>query len=126
MSKVRFKGHVLLTLRTVLTVIAWAALIIYVHPLGHEYIDDIREILGSPVSQLAAQVVLLSTLVYLMMLSLPVLPNLRVRGLLFWQHFPGKRLCYLGIGRGAPIGIRDLPRRRQGAGQIPRLGLGAS
>ncbi len=81
MSKVRFKGHVLLTLRTVLTVIAWAALIIYVHPLGHKYIGDIREILESPVSQLGAQVVLLSFLVYFIMLSLPFLPNLRVRGL---------------------------------------------
>jgi len=102
MSKVRFKGHVLRTLRIVLTVIAWAALIIYVHPLGHKYIGDIREILGSSVSQLGAQVVLLSTLVYLIMLSLPVLPNLRVRGLsilVFWAFLLvlGHQLSHQGF-----------------------------
>ena len=102
MSKVWFKRRVLLTLRTVLTVIAWAALIIYVHPLGHKYIGDIREILGSPVSQLGAQVVLLSTLVYLIMLSLPVLPNLRVRGLsilVFWAFLLvlGHQLSHQGF-----------------------------
>ncbi len=87
MPQVQFKGRVLLTLRILLTVIAWAALIIYAHHLGHLYLGEIREILASPVSQLGAQVVLLSTLIYLIMLSLPVLPNLRVRGLsilVFW------------------------------------------
>ncbi len=81
MPQVRFKGRVLLALRILLTVIAWAALIIYAHHLGHLYLGEIREILDSPVSQLGAQVVLLSTLVYLIMLSLSFLPNLRVRGL---------------------------------------------
>ncbi len=87
MSKVRFKGRLLLALRIVLIVIAWAALIIYAHHLGHKYIAEIREILESPVSQLGAQVVLLGSLVYLIILSLPVLPNPGVRGLsllVFW------------------------------------------
>ncbi len=87
MPQVQFKGRVLLVLRSLLTVIAWAALIIYAHHLGHNNIGEIREILESPVSQFAAQVVLLGTLVYLIILSLPVLPNPGVRGLsmlVFW------------------------------------------
>ncbi len=80
MPQVLFKRRVLLAVRIVLTVIAWAALIIYAHYLGHIYLGEIREILESSVSQLGAQVVLLSTLVYLIMLSLPVLPTLRFRG----------------------------------------------
>ncbi len=102
MPQVRFKGRVLLALRILLTVIAWAALIIYAHHLGHKYIGEIREILGSPVSQLGAQVVLLSTLVYLIMLSLPFLPNLGVRGLsilVFWAFLLvlGHQLSHQGF-----------------------------
>ena len=102
MPQVQFKGRVLLALRILLTVIVWAALIIYAHHLGHIYLGDIREILGSPVSQLGAQVVLLSTLVYLIMLSLPVLPNLRVRGLsilVFWAFLLvlGHQLSHQGF-----------------------------
>ncbi len=81
MPQVRFKGRVLLALRILLTVIAWAALIIYAHHLGHIYLGEIQEILESPASQLGVQVVFLSTLVYLILLSLPVLPNLGIRGL---------------------------------------------
>ncbi len=92
----------LLALRFLLTVIAWAALIIYAHHLGHNYIGEIREILGSPVTQLGAQVVLLSTLVYLIILSLPFLPNLRVRGLsilVFWAFLLvlGHQLSHQGF-----------------------------
>ena len=79
MLQVRFKRRVLLAFRILLTVIGWAALIIYAHHLGHKYIGEIREILESPVSQLWAQVLLLSTLVYLIMLSFLFLPNLCVR-----------------------------------------------
>ena len=87
MPQVQFKGRALLALRILLTVIAWAALITFAHHLLHKYTGGIREILESPVSQLGAQVVLLSTLVYLIILSLPVLPNPRVRSLsmlVFW------------------------------------------
>ncbi len=92
----------LLALRILLTVIAWAALIIYAHHIGHKYIGDIQEILESPVSQLGAQVVLLSILVYLIMLSLPVLPNLRIRGLsflVFWAFLLvlGHQLSHQGF-----------------------------
>lgn len=87
MAQVQLRRRALLALRVLLTVIAWAALIIYAHHLLHKYIGGIREIFDSPLSQLGAQVVLLSTLVYLIILSLPVLPNPRVRGLsilVFW------------------------------------------
>ena len=102
MQQVHFKGRVLLALRTLLTVIAWAALLIYAHHLGHKYIGGIKEIFESPISQLAAQVVLLSILVYLVMLSLPVLPNLRVRGLsilVFWAFLLalGHQLSHQGF-----------------------------
>ncbi len=102
MAQVRFKGRMLLALRIALTVVAWAALITYAHHLGHKYIGEIRGILGSPVSQLGAQVVLLSILVYLIMLSLPVLPNPRVRGLsilVFWAFLLvlGHQLSHQGF-----------------------------
>ena len=102
MPKVQFKGRMLLALHILLTVIAWAALIIYAHHLGHKYIGEIREILESPVSQFGAQVVLLSILIYLIMLSLPVLPNLRVRGLsvlVFWAFLLvlGHQLSHQGF-----------------------------
>ena len=102
MLQVPFKGRALLALRIVLTVIAWAALIIYAHHLGHKYIGEIRDILDTPVSRLGAQVVLLSTLVYLITLSLPVLPNPRVRGLsilVFWAFLLvlGHQLSHQGF-----------------------------
>jgi hypothetical protein len=102
MLQVQIKGRVLLALRMVLTVIAWAALITYAHHLGHKYIGGIKEIFESPVSQLGAQVVLLSTLVYLIILSLPVLPNPRVRGLsilVFWAFLLvlGHQLSHQGF-----------------------------
>ena len=81
MPRFQLKGRVLLALRVLLTVIAWVALITYAHHLTHKYIGGIREIFESPVSQLGAQVVLLSTLIYLIILSMPMLPNPRVRGL---------------------------------------------
>ena len=63
MRQVHFKGRVLLALRTLLTVIAWGALLIYAHHLGHKYIGGKKEVFESPISQLAAQVALLSILV---------------------------------------------------------------
>jgi hypothetical protein len=44
MRQVHFKGRVLLALRTLLTVIAWGALLIYAHHLGHKYIGGIKEV----------------------------------------------------------------------------------
>lgn len=102
MPHVQLKGHALLALRILLTVIAWVALITYSHHLGHKYIGGIKEIFESPISQLGAQVVLLSALIYLITLSLPVLPNPRVRGLsilIFWMFLLvlGHQLSHQGL-----------------------------
>jgi hypothetical protein len=102
MPQVQFKGRALLALRILLTVIAWAVLITYAHHLVHIYIGGIKEIFESPVSQLGAQIVLLSTLIYLIILSLPMLPNPRVRGLsilVFWAFLLvlGHQLSHQGF-----------------------------
>ena len=87
MAQVYLKGRALLALRIVLTVAAWVLLITYAHHLSHKYIGGIKEIFESPLSQMGAQVVVLSILVYLITLSLPFLPQPRFRGLcllVFW------------------------------------------
>ncbi len=87
MAQVNLKGRALLALRIVLTVAAWVLLITYAHHLNHKYIGGIKEIFESPLSQMGAQVVILSILVYLITLSLPFLPQLRFRSLcllVFW------------------------------------------
>jgi uncharacterized membrane protein YdjX (TVP38/TMEM64 family) len=63
-----------------LTVVAWLAFIVYAHHLSHAYLGEIKSALGSETTQVIAQVVVLSVLVYLIILSLPFLPNLGVRG----------------------------------------------
>jgi len=102
MPQIQFKGRVVFALRILLIVIAWAVLITYAHHLTHEYIGGIREIFESPVSQLGAQVVLLGTLIYLIILSLPMLPNPRVRSLsilIFWAFLLvlGHQLSHQGF-----------------------------
>jgi hypothetical protein len=102
MSQIQVKERVILASRIVLTIIAWVTLITYAHFLIHKYTGGIREILESPVSQLGAQIVFLSTLVYLIILSLPVLPNPRVRGLsilVFWAFLLvlGHQLSHQGF-----------------------------
>ncbi len=68
--------------------IAWIAFIVYSHYLGHTYLGEIKSALGSKTTQVIAQVVVLSALVYFIMLSLSFLPNLGVRGvsvLVMWS-----------------------------------------
>lgn len=87
MAQVYLKGRALLALRVVLTIAAWVLLITYAHHLSHKYIGGIKEIFESPLSQMGAQIVVLSILVYLITLSLPFLPQPRFRGLcwlIFW------------------------------------------
>jgi hypothetical protein len=62
-------------------VAAWIAFIVYAHHLSHAYLGEIKSALGSKTTQVIAQVVVLSALVYFIMLSLPFLPNLGVRGI---------------------------------------------
>ncbi len=68
--------------------VVWIAFIVYAHHLGHAYLGGIKSALGSKTTQVVAQVVVLSALVYFIMLSLPFLPNLGVRGvsvLVMWS-----------------------------------------
>ena len=77
----RLRVKFVLCLRIVLTVAAWIAFIVYAHHLGHAYLDQIESALGSKTIQVIAQVVVLSALIFFIMLSLPFLPNLGVRGI---------------------------------------------
>jgi len=76
----RHRAKLFLCLRIVLTVVAWVAFISYAHHLSHVYLGGIKAALGSTTAQVIAQVVILSGLIYFILLSLPFLPNLRVRG----------------------------------------------
>ncbi len=80
MCKRFHRANLFLLLRVVLTVVAWVIFIIYAHHLSHTYLGELRSALGSKAAQVIAQVVVLSALVYFIMLSLPFLPNLGVRG----------------------------------------------
>ena len=55
--------------------------IAYAHHLSHVYLGGIKEVLGSPSAQIIAQVVILCGLIYFIILSLPSLPNLHMRGI---------------------------------------------
>jgi len=81
MTKMHPRVNLILLLRIVLTVVAWVIFIIYAHHLSHTYLGELRSALGSKATQVIAQVVVLSALGYFIMLSLPFLPNLGVRGI---------------------------------------------
>jgi hypothetical protein len=82
MTRARWAGRRgFLWLRVAATIVAWVILIVYVHGLAHSYQSEIVEVLKSPVLQVAATTVLLTGLVYLVVLSLPFVPNLGPRGL---------------------------------------------
>lgn len=108
-------------IRIVLTVVVWVTFIVYAHHLGHTYIAEINSALGSEAIQVIAQVAGLSALIYFIMLSLPFLPNLGVRGfsvLVMWSIILvlGHRLSHEGfhqlrdifVSTGGEIGIYGL------------------
>lgn len=102
MPKFDRKRHALLALRILLTVIAWVVLITYAHRLEHTYVGGIKEVFESPLSQMGAQIILLSTIIYLITLSLPVLPRPKIRGLsllVFWVSLLvlGHQLSHQGL-----------------------------
>ncbi len=87
-----------------LTVAAWVTFIVYAHHLSHAYLGEIKAALGSKTFQVMAQIVALSALVYFIMLSLPFLPNLGVRGvcvLAMWSLIlvSGHQLSHEGFHR---------------------------
>jgi hypothetical protein len=88
MTHMHFRVDLFSCLRIVLIAFAWVTFIIYIHYLGHTYIVGIKSALGSKATQVIAQVLGVSVLVYFIMLSLPFLPNLGVRGfsvLIMWS-----------------------------------------
>jgi uncharacterized membrane protein YdjX (TVP38/TMEM64 family) len=108
-----------------LTVVAWLAFIVYAHHLSHAYLGEIKSALGSETTQVIAQVVVLSVLVYLIILSLPFLPNLGVRGvsvLAMWSTILvlGHQLSHEGFHQ-----LRDILASASGEIGIYGLSLGA-
>ena len=125
MTLVRRRANFIMCLRIVLTVIAWVAFIVYAHHLSHAYLGEIKSALGSKTTQVIAQVVVLSALVYFIMLSLPFLPNLGVRGisvLAMWSIIlvSGHQLSHEGFHQ-----LRDILTSASGEIGIYGLSLGA-
>ena len=125
MTQARRRAKLILCLRVVLTVIAWVAFIVYAHHLSHAYLGEIKSALGSKTTQVIAQVVVLSALVYFIMLSLPFLPNLGVRGvsvLAMWSIIlvSGHQLSHEGFHQ-----LRDILASASGEIGIYGLSLGA-
>ncbi len=81
MTHTRLRANLISCFRIVLTVVAWITFIVYAHHLSHLYLGEIKSALGSKTTQVIVQIVVLSALVYLIILSLPFLPNPGVRGL---------------------------------------------
>lgn len=125
MTQARRRANLILCLRIVLTVIAWVIFIVYAHHLSHAYLGEIKSALGSKTTQVIAQVVVLSALVYFIMLSLPFLPNLGVRGvsvLAMWSIIlvSGHQLSHEGFHQ-----LRDILMSASGEIGIYGLSLGA-
>ena len=125
MTQARRRANLILCLRVVLTVIAWVIFIVYAHHLSHAYLGEIKSALGSKTTQVIAQVVVLSALVYFIMLSLPFLPNLGVRGvsvLAMWSIIlvSGHQLSHEGFHQ-----LRDILMSVSGEIGIYGLSLGA-
>jgi hypothetical protein len=77
-----FKKHWRIVLRISLTIAAWIILIVYVHKLGHQYLGDIKSTFDTPALRIALQILVISILAYLIILSLPVVPTPGRRGII--------------------------------------------
>ena len=125
MTHARLRANLILCLRIVLTLVAWVTFIVYAHHLSHAYLGEIKSALGSKTTQVLAQIVVLSALVYFIMLSLPFLPNLGVRGvsvLAMWSIIlvSGHQLSHEGFHQ-----LRDILMSASGEIGIYGLSLGA-
>lgn len=76
------KKHWRVLLRVSLTIAAWIILLVYVHNLGHQYFGDLKSTFDTPVARTALQILAISALVYLVLLSLPVVPTPGGRGII--------------------------------------------
>jgi hypothetical protein len=74
--------HRLIYLRVAVTLMAWAAAVIFGHSLVHAYAAELSAIIASPLSRGMAITVALTALVYFVVLSLPGVPNLNPRSVL--------------------------------------------
>jgi hypothetical protein len=125
MSHTRHWTKLISCLRVILTVVAWVAFIVYAHHLSHVYLGEIKSVLGSGIAQVIVQVVVLSALIYFIMLSLPFLPNLGIRGisvLAMWSIILvlGHQLSHEGFHK-----LRDILASASGEIGIYGLSLGA-
>lgn len=99
---VRAASRVLLWVRVAATISAWTLVVVYGHRLAHGYQPHIVDVLRSPVLRIAATTVLLTGLVYLIVLSLPRVPSLGLRGIgmvLLWATLlvAGHSLSHMGF-----------------------------
>jgi hypothetical protein len=69
-------------LQVVGILLVWLVAITYLHHYIHVHIDLITRVLDTPLLQLAGAVLLFTALLYFLILSLPILPNLSATGLL--------------------------------------------
>lgn len=76
----RKRWHVLL--RIALTIAAWIFLFVYAHKLGHQYLGDLKSTFDTPVARIALQILAVSVLAYLVLLSLPIVPTPSGRGII--------------------------------------------
>ena len=76
------KRHWRTVLRFSLTIAAWIILIVYVHKLGHQYLGEIKSTFDTPTSRIVLQILIIVTLIYLIILSLPVIPTPGYRGII--------------------------------------------
>jgi hypothetical protein len=105
------KTHRRLTLSVVQVMgilLVWFIAITYLHHYVHGYINQITGVLNTPLLQLVGAILLASILLYLLILSLPVLPNLSVAGfltLIVWVALivSGHALTHLGLDRAENI-----------------------
>ena len=87
MWKIDGKKCPLMACRILLTIIGWIVLITYSHRLSHKYVGGINAVFESHLSQMGAQIVVLTAITYLVILSFPALPKPKLGRLcliVFW------------------------------------------
>lgn len=91
-------------LQVVSILLAWLVAITYLHHYIHVHIELITSVLDTPFLKLAGAILLFTALLYLLILSIPVLPNPSATGLLTLMAWValivlGHALTHFGIDR---------------------------
>ena len=89
-------------LRILATLAAWIVFITYAHKLGHLYLDDLKAAFSTPVTNVVAQVIVISTIICGIWISLPLVPKLtkrKVGAVVFWATLlaVGHHLSHFGF-----------------------------